>query len=373
MVDNEITILVIEDEKFCRDLFVLMLEKLGYHVLLATSGEEGRKIACNEIPDLILLDIIMSGEDGFETCKKLKKNHLTSDIPIIFVSGKEDVQSKVEGLSIGGWDYITKPYQAAEVEARVKNCLKLRFAFQQVVREQALRLQQMHEAQQAILVTPDEIPEANFAVYYLPVLEAGGDFYDVFSIVRGIHGYLVADISGHGLSASFATSALKALIRQNSSILYTPDETVRMINQILLSIFQEGQHLTAAYVVLNRANNVLAMVNAGHLPVLFMPRNGEPFWVEPNSDILGIFVGAFFESRVIYVNPGDRFYIFSDGLVESFLEPQRTRTQGMDEFMQTAILYRQLDITEANKKIVQAFTPTGHVFDDDVLLLGVDI
>nr|MBF0222301.1 fused response regulator/phosphatase [Desulfobulbaceae bacterium] len=373
MVEREMTILVIEDELFSRDLLVNILEGFGYRVQSAICGETGREIAGNEPPDLILLDIIMPGEDGFETCGKLKAHSATRDIPIIFISGNNDIQSKVKGLSIGGWDYITKPFQPDEVNARVRNCLKLRFAYQQIIREQAMRLQQMHEAQQAILVNPAEIPEANFAVYYLPVLEAGGDFYDVFRIAKGIHGYLVADISGHDLSASFATSALKALVRQNASILYAPNETVHVINQILTSIFQEGQHLTAIYAALNRVHNVLAVVNAGHLPMLFMPQQGEPYWVEANSDILGIFADAFFETRTLSVSAGDRFYLFSDGLVESFIEPQRTRTQGMDGFRQAAILSRQQTITEATATIIKTFSPAGHTFDDDVLLLGVDI
>ncbi len=202
MTEIEITILVVEDELFSRNLLANMLQDQGFNVLLAENGAQGREIAIKEEPDLILLDIIMPEENGFETCKKLKLHQTTSDIPIIFVSGREDVESKVEGLTIGGWDYITKPYQVAEIQARVKNCLKLRFAYQQVIRDQAMRLQQVHEAQQAILVRPDEIPEARFAVYYLPMQEAGGDFYDVFSVSKEIFGYLVADISGHDFFAS---------------------------------------------------------------------------------------------------------------------------------------------------------------------------
>ena len=373
MSDRDITILVIEDELFSRNLLANILKKQGFNVLLADSGEQGREIAERQNPDLILLDIIMPGEDGFETCQKLRSNTITSDIPIIFISGVDAVESKVKGLTIGGWDYITKPYQAAEIQARVKNCLKLRFAYQQIIREQAMRLRQMHEAQQAILVNPVDIPAANFAVHYLPVLEAGGDFYDVFSIAKGIHGYLVADISGHDLSASFATSALKALVRQNSSILHAPNETMQIINQILTSIFREGQHLTAVYAALNRVHNVLAVVNAGHLPVLFMPKQGEPYWIEANSDILGIFTNAFFETRTVSVTPGDRFFIFSDGLVESFIEPRRTRSQGMEELWNIAESSRQQNIDEATAAIIETFGPNNHHFDDDVLLLGVDI
>jgi len=372
MTTNEITILIIEDEQFSRTLLVNMLENMNYRVLEAADGVTGREIAVNENPDLILLDVVMPGENGFETCEKLKKSPVTSEIPVIFVSGKEDVESKVKGLTIGGWDYITKPYQEPEVEARVRNCLKLGFAYKQVIKEQAMRLQQMREAQQSILVSPDEIPEANFAVSYLPVLEAGGDFYDVFSIAKGICGYLVADISGHDISASFATSALKALVRQNSSILHTPDETVRIINQILTSLFKEGQHLTAVYTTLNRTHNVLAVVNAGHLPILFMPQQGEPYWIEPNSDILGAFNNAILKSEVIRVGAGDRIFIFSDGLIESFEEPVRTRSQGMNEFLRVAQQSRQLSVTKSTAELTRYFISPKHL-EDDVVLLGVDV
>lgn len=373
MDEREMTVLVIEDEQFSRNLLAVLLKKQGYSVLTAESGERGREIALQQSPDLILLDIVMSGENGFETCEKLKQHTATNDIPIIFISGMNDVQSKVTGLTIGAWDYVTKPFQPAEVQARVRNCLKFRFAYQQVIREQAMRLQQVHEAQQDILVTPNEIPEAAFAVHYLPVLEAGGDFYDVFSIAKGTHGYFVSDISGHDITASFATSALKALIRQNSSILYTPNETVATINQILTSLFKEGHHLTAIYATLSRSHNVLSVVNAGHLPMLFMPQEDKPYWIEPNSDILGAFDDALFETEKISVSPGDRFYMFSDGLVESFQQPVRTRSQGMDAFLQAAISTKQQPIAEACKEIIRIFSPAGHTFDDDVLLMGVDI
>jgi len=152
MVEREMTILVIEDELLSRDLLANMLEGFGYRVLSAACGETGREIAGNETPDLILLDIIMPDEDGFETCRKLKAHSATSDIPVIFISGNNDIQSKVKGLSIGGWNYITKPFQPDEVNARARNCLKLRFAYQQIIREQAMRLEQMHDAQQEAIV-----------------------------------------------------------------------------------------------------------------------------------------------------------------------------------------------------------------------------
>ena len=367
------TILIVDDEGINRKLLQALLSRQGYNVLQAVNGLEAREIAKRENPDIILLDVMMPEEDGFETCEKLKADPVTTDIPIIFVSAMDDVASKVKGLSIGGWDYISKPFQREEVLARVKNYLKLRFTFKRIIEEQAKRLQQIQEAQQAILVKPEDLPVADFGVKYVPMLEAGGDFYDVFEISESVIGYFVADISGHDLGASFATSALKALIRQNSSQLYTPDETIRMINSILFSIFSEGQHLTAVYACLDRDHSKLNIVNAAHLPVLYLPGEKDPQWIETNSDVIGTFDNAMYTCREIVVETGDRFYLYSDGLLESFGNSPRTREQGMAELEQAALETRDLPIMEATEEIVSKMFSEEREAEDDVLLLGVDI
>jgi sigma-B regulation protein RsbU (phosphoserine phosphatase) len=84
------------------------------------------------------------------------------------------------------------------------------------------RLEQLRDAQQAILAQPDDCPEANFAVHYKPLEEAGGDFYDVVPLGADMFAYFVADISGHGLSAAFLTSAVKALLRQYAGPVFSP-------------------------------------------------------------------------------------------------------------------------------------------------------
>ena len=164
----------------------------------------------------------MPGESGFETCAQLKSDPATADIPIIFLSSLDDVKSKVEGLKIGGVDYVAKPVHAEEVLARVRVHLRIRETNRALVAQQRARLNDLRGAQQAMLVRPSDHPEANFAVYFEPLEEAGGDFYDVIPLGAGIFGYFVADISGHGVSAAFLTSALKALLRQYSGPCFRP-------------------------------------------------------------------------------------------------------------------------------------------------------
>ncbi|MBU4153236.1 MAG: response regulator, partial [Proteobacteria bacterium] len=140
---NNYTILIIDDVSLNVLLLKGILEEIGLSVLSAMNGPDGRRIAEAEQPDLILLDIMMPGEDGFETCNKLKANAATIDIPIIFISALDDQASVVKGLSIGGWDYICKPFNMAEVQARVKNYLRLQSAYKMVIEEQSKRLRQI--------------------------------------------------------------------------------------------------------------------------------------------------------------------------------------------------------------------------------------
>ena len=373
MHSKDMSVLVVDDSITNVLLLKAMLEGNGYKVFTAENGPDGREIAQKEQPGIILLDVMMPGEDGFITCEKLKQSASTADIPVIFISALDDSESIVKGLTVGGIDYIAKPFRKEEVLARVRNYLKLRHAYLRVIEEQAKRLRQIQDAQQAILVKHDALPEAHFGIYYLPILEAGGEFYDVLEIRSQMFGYFVADISGHDLGASFATSALKALIRQNSSPLYTPDETIRMVNSVLLSILSDDQHLTAAYACLDQAHSMLQVVNAAHLPILFLPRQGEPEWIEADGDIIGVFDTALFNCRNIEISKGERFFIYSDGLLETFEGKTRTREQGMAELLACAVSTRDMEIQPATEEIVRLMFDGGRSTEDDVVLLGVDV
>ncbi|RKX85515.1 MAG: histidine kinase, partial [Spirochaetes bacterium] len=219
-------ILIVDDVK--TNLLILnnLLGKEGFDVLQAVSGSECRQIAEEQIPDLILLDIMMPVEDGFDTCKKLKNNQITVDIPVIFVSALDETSNKIKGFSVGAVDYVTKPYDKDEIFARIKLHLRLSQAMKAVIETQANRLRQLTHAQKAILVNPKEYPDAKFSVYYKSMMEAGGDFYDVLPLGKDIYGYFCADVSGHNLGSSLATSSFKALISQNAGVVNSPKDTL---------------------------------------------------------------------------------------------------------------------------------------------------
>ena len=116
------TILVVEDEKAIADILVFNLQREGYDTIVAYDGTEGLRHALEDAPDLILLDVMLPGMDGFEVCKRVReKFHNT---PIIMLTAKSAEIDKVVGLEIGADDYITKPYSFRELLARIRAVLR---------------------------------------------------------------------------------------------------------------------------------------------------------------------------------------------------------------------------------------------------------
>lgn len=362
-------ILVVDDAETNVDLVAGVLGAEGFETLSASNGSEAHRIARAGQPDLILLDVLMPGESGFETCAHLKSDPATADIPIIFLSSLDDVKSKVAGLKMGGVDYITKPMHGEEVLARVRVHLRIRETNRALVEQQRARLNELRDAQQAILVRPEDLPEAHFAVYYKPLEVAGGDCYDVISLGPGILAYFVADISGHGPGAAYLTSAVKALLRQYAGPMYSPEDTMRGVDSVMGQMLGEEQYLTACYARLNRQTQRLSVISAGHPPLILVSRDGRSQTVELDSDPLGIFGGAILQRTDIRVACGDRFFMYSDGLIEAV--PGGGRREGLQRLVEACVKYRDLPIAEAVEKTVGQLA--GDQANDDLLLLAAEV
>jgi DNA-binding response OmpR family regulator len=115
------TILVVDDETHILELARLYLEKEGYTVAAATDGATGLQLAESERPSLVVLDVMLPGLDGFEVCRRLRRQ---SDVPIIMLTARADDIDKIVGLEIGADDYLTKPFNPRELVARVKAVLR---------------------------------------------------------------------------------------------------------------------------------------------------------------------------------------------------------------------------------------------------------
>jgi putative two-component system response regulator len=130
-------ILIVDDTKTNITVLLEMLRE-DYTLGVATSGEKALEYVAAQRPDLILLDVMMPGLNGYQVCQALKGDPATRDIPVIFISAVKNVQNKTQGFAAGGVDYITKPFEAAEVKARVCTHLALKLARERLRNQNAL-------------------------------------------------------------------------------------------------------------------------------------------------------------------------------------------------------------------------------------------
>lgn len=366
------TILAVDDNILNLKLIEISLSKEGYTIVSADNGPDARAMALRENPDLILLDIEMPGESGFDVIRKLKDDSRTNAIPVIFLTGLSEVDSKLKGFDLGAVDYITKPFHPLEVLARVRIHLKLSIATNSLIADQASRLRQVTEAQAEMLPTPADNPHAQFGVYYQALEEAGGDFYDILNISDNITGYFVADFSGHDIKISYMTASVKALLAQNCTPVYSPAESMKMINDVLVEILPEGRYLTACYLHINRTTKRLTIVSAGHPPVVCQPKGGEPYLIKAESDVLGMFRDAHFDVQIMDVSEGDKFFVYSDGLVES-AKKKITWVNGADSLLPVYGYIAQEPYDRAPAALMKHLYGKDYFPEDDVVVLCIKV
>ncbi len=136
-------ILVVDD--ILKNLQVIgnILEDEGYEISVATSGEEAIEMLQEDIPDLILLDVMMPGMNGFEVCRRLKDMEKIKDVPVIFLTAKTETEDIIKGFELGGVDYISKPFKKEELLVRIKTHLQLKFSKEMIITKN-IRLEQLN-------------------------------------------------------------------------------------------------------------------------------------------------------------------------------------------------------------------------------------
>ncbi len=364
-------ILIVDDTPTNVELIDGILSAEGFSTFCAADAVTAVALTRAEQPDLILLDVIMPGESGFDACLRLKADPATAGIPVIFLSALDDVKSRVAGLKAGGVDFISKPVHAEEVLARVRVHLRISESNRNLIQQTRMRLEQLRDAQLAILVKAEDHPECNFSVYYEPLEEAGGDFYDVFPIDANVSAYFVGDISGHGVSAAFPTSAIKVALRQYATPLFSPEDTLRNIDSLLRQIFGEEQFMTASYAKLNRRNGVLSIVSAGNPPLIMVTRDGAPRIFQIDGEPLGMFNSSVLQRKDLPVFPGDRLFLYSDGLIEA--SPGGGRESGLQQLVAACVRQHSQPLSCVPELIARELRPDKRVVTDDLLLMAVEV
>jgi two-component system alkaline phosphatase synthesis response regulator PhoP len=198
-IDMNELVVVIEDEEDIRELIRYNLEKDGYRVLTAHSGEDGLAVVRNAMPDLVVLDLMLPGVDGLQVCREMKADQLLRGIPVVMVTARGEEPDIVSGLELGADDYVSKPFSPKILLARVKTVLRRRKSgeadLQAIVRHERL-LVNPQRREVAIDNERIELTNTEFKLLHF-LMRQPGIVFTRDQIVEGVHGddYPVTDRS----------------------------------------------------------------------------------------------------------------------------------------------------------------------------------
>lgn len=324
MTERRARILLIDDTP-ANIQILFELFRGEYDTFFATSGQEGIDVALRELPDLILLDVMMPGMDGYETCACLKADPHTAAIPVIFVTAMGEEEDETRGLDAGAIDYLSKPISPPIVKARVRNHLELkrgRDLLEQVGRELATKNETLEKERTLAhnllaKILPDRLNLRGFstAVHFRPSDRIGGDFFDGWNDGDNAH-FLIGDISGHSISAALLMAVCKGLFMSLGQGASDPGEIVAAANRILCRmLIDSGMYLTVTYLYCDRQKGVIRLASAGHCTSYLYTAAGRT-GMDATGPPLGWDPDDCWDVSEYPFSTGDSIVLYTDGLIE---------------------------------------------------------
>ncbi len=343
-------VLVVDDDELNREICQISLEALDVDVHMAENGEVGLDMAGSLDPDLILLDVMMPVLDGFATLERLQSNPDLRDIPVLMLTARVDTKDVVSALGIGAKDYLRKPFDEAELAARVKTLLTNRQMEKTMVRDI-----KTGAAMQREFLTPAHTIEEGLAgrgfkcvVYNQSFSAVSGDFFYLKNINDSSAGLFFADTCGHGLSAALISMRILGMLQQLSSPLYSANEYLSKVNQELVGFLPPDRFVAAVYIIFHGQGCIISNVGQPY-PVLLCKNDIREVKI---SDIpLGQIPDKRYGQEEVVMQSGDRLILYSDGIIDT--RDSRGEVYGKEKFFHCLQKNGSLDITALRDKVIQ--------------------
>jgi len=323
---SESRVLVVDDAEANIDVLVQTLRD-EYRLSVAIDGESALRSIKKNPPDIVLLDIVMPGLDGYEVCRRIRATEAWRDIPVMFLSSLEDARDKAHGFEAGGNDYVTKPFAPLEVRARVRSLLRSK-AYSDAVREAHARdLRIAREIQMGILPTDLSARTRgtglDVAAVVEPARQVGGDLYEVLRTADDRLVVALGDVSGKGIPAALFMAVTVTLLRTMARQHDDPAEILSALNDELAEQNPRGMFVTLQCAVFDLGRGRVTVAGAGHDPAVVLSSGHPPRRQFPSAGrVAGLMGGNEITSESLDLSPGDTLLFFSDGVTEAFDEAE---------------------------------------------------
>ncbi|MBN2742848.1 MAG: response regulator [Marinilabiliaceae bacterium] len=335
MIRTVPTLLLVDDSPVNVEFLKDILRR--YHLLWAYNGQDAIRLATGDPrPDLILLDVVMPGMDGYEVCQALKKMEETHDIPVVFITGQTDPDSIIKGFDAGGVDYIGKPFNIPELRARIKTQLTIKRSRD----ENELLIRQIEDINTkltdsinyALKIQTASLPKSEYLKKIMPehfiLLKprdiVSGDFYWVSRCDNKLI-VVAADCTGHGVPGAimsmFGVAYLHQIVETNKIL--TPSRILDELRKVIIDALQQSQAsevkdgMDMSVVCVDTQNG--SFEYAGAFNPAYLIHQGQLQII--HADTMPVSIGEVdkaFTNHVVNYQHGDCLYLFSDGFASQF-------------------------------------------------------
>lgn len=378
-------VLVVEDEAVNRRILQQILDGAGLEHVAATDGEAALRIVEEGGIDLVLLDIVLPGIDGYEVIRRLRELPAGVDLPVIFISALDEVADKVKGLELGAADYVAKPFNRHEVLARVRAQLRigqltasLARANTELIEKQEILAEDLRAAAdiQRALLPPAQIDSHGVTAssWFQPSIQVGGDVFNVFQPSDGIWVVYIADVSGHGVASALMTVSVTQRLSGPDGIARDPAASPSSIVRQLDTEYpfeRMGKYFSVALAVFDCRSGTLRYTSAGHPPPFIARADGTIERLEAGGPIVGMGFGLAFEDGQSNLGLGDRLVLYTDGVTED--EDPSGEAFGIDRLEAHFASTHGTDLHQSCSSLITTLTTrrAGRPPLDDIALVAV--
>ncbi|NET57771.1 MAG: SpoIIE family protein phosphatase [Symploca sp. SIO2E6] len=374
-------ILIIDDDPAIQMLLKRTLAKRGYDISVASNGEEGLALAQELCPGLILCDWNMPRMNGLEVCCQVKATPELSTTIFVLLTARTSIEDRVQGLDAGADDFLSKPIEMPELQARVRAGLRLHQLSRDLQNQkQLLEAELAAAAEYVSSILPDRMTEQPVTIdsRFIPSFQLGGDGFDYYWLDSEHLAIYLLDAAGHGLKAALPTISVLNLLKSRALPhinYYKPSDVLGGLNDTFQMTQRNDKYFTIWYGVYNRFNRKLTYSSAGHPPAILLCES-------PNSSIqverlktqglpIGMFPEAAYIEQSCEVAESSTLYLFSDGIYE--INQSDGNIWGLEPFVKLLADCRSNSAHNLDQVLnsIASINPQDN-FDDDLSLLEIN-